>query len=309
MHIFYSGVGKGVIEMDSRLGSPRYRLFSCHGAYYKYAQQTSPLVATIDQDYEIMLDSGAFTAWTKGEEVKLTHLLRDYEDLVNIIGDLEKVWMINLDKIPGEKGRTASPKEVIEAIRISDENFNVLNEHFPGRVLPVFHQNESDTRLEEVCRMSDYICVSPRNDMAETYRIKWSSEVHAKIANINPNVRTHGLAATGYTMMTRVPWHSVDSATWIAIAAYGGIFVNEKLNIRGISQESPTRHEIDQHYDNLSDPQKAYLNGLMEEWDLPIEGLQSKFEDRALWNRLMMTQLYRGIDYKQAALQDGLFAL
>ena len=145
MNLFFSGVGKGIIEADERLGSPRFRLFSCHGAYFKYAQKTGPIVSTIDDQFEIMLDSGAFTAWTKGEEVTLDHLIRDYRTLIDDFGyGKEKVWLINLDKIPAEPGRTPTPYELEEAIKISDENFHRLTDKFGDIVIPVYHQGEGE---------------------------------------------------------------------------------------------------------------------------------------------------------------------
>lgn len=43
-----------------------------------------------------------------------------------------------------------------------------------------------------------------------------------------PIVKTHGFAMTAWGLMVRWPWWSVDSATWIKIAAYGWILVPPK---------------------------------------------------------------------------------
>jgi len=307
MNLFFSGVGKGVIEVDERLGSPRFRLFSCHGAYFKYAQKTGPLVSSIDDNFEIMLDSGAFTAWTKGDEVTLDHLIRDYSTLIEDFGyPIEKIWLINLDKIPGAPGRTASEEEVEEAIKISDENFNRLEEVFGARVVPVFHQNENEARLAVVADMAQYICISPRNDLGERHRRTWSQEVHAKLP---PGIRTHGLATTGFPMMTKVPWHSVDSATWIMIAAYGHVYFNRRLQTMSISDDSPNIHEADKHYMNIIDEQKEVMEGLMKKWGFTHDGLRSDFVERAIWNRLMMSELYRSVGDIHVPMQEGLFEL
>lgn len=307
MNLFFSGVGKGVIETDERLGSPRFRLFSCHGAYFKYAQKTGPLVSTIDSSFEIMLDSGAFTAWTKGEEVTLDHLIRDYRTLIEDFGyGTEKIWLINLDKIPGEPGRTAGPEEVAEAIKISDDNFYRLEKEFGDIVVPVYHQGEDEARLAEVCRMASYICISPRNDLGENHRRTWSQEVHSKLPS---GIRTHGLATTGFPMMTTVPWHSVDSATWIMIAAYGHVYYNAKLQSISISDDQPNKHDIGKHYINIIDEQKEVLHGLMDEWGFTYDALRSDFVERATWNRLMMSRLYRGIGEVTRPPQPGLFEL
>ncbi len=253
-----------------------------------------------------MLDSGAFTAWSKGEEVVLPELIEVYSRLIDVIGDIEKVWLINLDKIPGSPGVTASPSEIEDAIRISDDNYRVLEERFGNRIVPVFHQNEDEERLAEVCRMGAYICVSPRNDLGERHRRTWAKEVHGKIPK---GVRTHGLATTGYPMMTTVPWHSVDSATWIMIAAYGHIYATPELYIVSISDDSPNRHLAGKHYINLTEPEREAVDRRMKEWGFTWDGLRADFVERATWNRLMMSELYRGIEYENLVEPIGLFDL
>ena len=254
-----------------------------------------------------MLDSGAFTAWTKGEEVTLDHLIRDYATLIDDFGyDISKIWLINLDKIPGEPGRTAGPQEVNEAIKISDENFHRLRETFGDRIIPVFHQNEDEDRLAEICRMSRYVCISPRNDLGERHRRTWAQEVHQKLPD---GIRTHGLATTGYPMMTTVPWHSVDSATWIMIAAYGHIYTTPTLSLISISSDSPNKHDLGKHYHTVTDPERERLDKRMEEWGFTLQALESDFVERAIWNRLMMSELYRSVNEINQPIQEGLFNL
>lgn len=40
-----------------------------------------------------------------------------------------------------------------------------------------------------------------------------------------PKVKVHGFAITSQKLMSRYPWYSVDSTTWLKIAAFGSIFV------------------------------------------------------------------------------------
>lgn len=306
MNLFFSGVGKGTIETDERLGSPRYRLFSCHGAYYKYAWNTGPLVATIDDNYEIMLDSGAFTAWSKGDEVHLEDLIESYSNLIDHFKCPEKIWLINLDKIPGSPGITAGPEEIQEAIKISDENFHKLVDVFGPRVIPVFHQNEDEDRLDEVAKMAEYICVSPRNDLGEKHRRTWAKEVHGKLP---PGTKTHGLATTGYPMMRDVPWHSVDSATWIMLAAYGHILARTDLKSISISDDQPNKYEEGKHFINISQQERDQLMAKIDEWGFTYDGLRTNFVERATWNRLMMSELYRSLTQVSCPVQPGLFDL
>jgi hypothetical protein len=254
----------------------------------------------IDSNFELMFDSGAFTAWSKGEEVTLEHLIPVYEGLLEKYdGTCNAIWLISLDKIPGGKGRTATPQEIHEAIRISDENFYRLVDRFGPRVLPVFHQNESDERLLEVSAMSEYICVSPRNDLPERARVVWSREVHTLLPK---GKNTHGLAATGYEMMTTVPWGSVDAASWLLIAAYGGVYVDRTLRTLAVSEMSPQRHEKNNHFRTLRKHERDLLAARFAEKGFTVEEMETDFVPRAIWNRVMMSELYRSVtEIKQKA--------
>lgn len=176
----------------------------------------------------IMLDSGAFTAWNKGEETTVDDVKRKYSKFIELAGDMfDEIWGINLDVIPGEKGRDPTSDELKRAVEVSDINFEILVKEFGDIILPVYHQGESIARLrecvEQVDGNSNYICISPRNDLAEGYRVKWSRDAHSELSQNYPHIMTHGLATTGNKMVRTVPWYSGDSAAWVQHGGFGMI--------------------------------------------------------------------------------------
>ncbi len=283
-----------------------HRLLSCHGAYVKIAREW---VRDTGQQTEIMLDSGAFTAWSKGEEVLLGDLIEVYAEFIeNHEHHVKAIWLINLDKIPGSPGRTAGAEELDEAIKISDDNFEVLQKQFGARVLPVFHQNEPLARLREVESMSDYICVSPRNDLPEGNRVEWSAEVHGLLG---ANTRTHGLATTGAAMMSRVPWFSVDSATWVIAGGLGGVLVliNGKLRSISISQESPAKKDINKHYDTMSVNEQQVVEHRIKRLGFTVEDARVNHEVRKVVNMLETIEFVETQQPVNSHYQEGLFDL
>jgi len=42
---------------------------------------------------------------------------------------------------------------------------------------------------------------------------------------LRPVIKTHGFAMTSWELMCRYPWWSVDSATWVKLAAYGWLYI------------------------------------------------------------------------------------
>ena len=284
-------MARKTLEFDPRIPpGKRYRLLSCHDEYLSPANYVSQQLHTIGEPFELMYDSGAFTAWSRGKEVVLDDLIAVYSEMLEKYEQgADAVWLISLDKIPGSRGRTASPSEIDGACAESDRNFEVLKKRFGERVLPVFHQNESTERLHSVAAMSDYICVSPRNDLHEASRRKWATEVHAKI----PGKKTHGLAATGYEMMSKVPWTSVDSATWALAGANGNIFRDTRLRSLPISSESSATKTGDQHYSTLPVKQQDAIKARVEALGFTVEALAVDPYDRMLFNRIMLTHAYR----------------
>jgi DUF971 family protein len=262
---------------------------------------------------EIMFDSGAFTAWSKGAEVHLDTLIGHYTTLLEKFegkGGVQNIWLISLDKIPGRKGHTATPAEIDEAVRISDENYAVLSKHFGTRVLPVFHQNESQARLLEVAKMNHYICVSPRNDLHEKSRVLWSKSAHALLP---PEVKTHGLAATGSTMMREVPWHSVDSARWLYAAFNGTIFADASLRVISISNKAgATMKQQNMHFSTFSPAQREHLLAHFDRYGFTLEALQDDMHERAIYNRTQLQEAERMSCREVAAalpVQETLFDL
>lgn len=254
INYYFSGVPSyGDEEVDRFAQLVPHRLLSCHGEYVKHGHKWAKSAVKNPGKITLLLDSGAFTAWNKRQEMRLDHLLPVYFDFMNNYWkDLKEIFLINLDKIPGSPGVAGTPEEMEECIEISDHNYEILVKEFGKRVLPVFHQDENEERLRQVCAMTDYICVSPRNDLPEGQRVKWSHEVHGKLPS---HITTHGLAATGDLMMRTVPWHSVDSASWVFTASTGNIniCINGKLMNLGISEQSPNRFLANQHFNTLPD--------------------------------------------------------
>jgi len=238
-----------------------------------------------------MLDSGAFTSWSRGEHITLNEVMRNYRRIVDTYAQFYKtIYMINLDVIPGSKGVTPNRSQVDAALVESDKNYEILSKEFGDVVIPVFHQGEEPERLHEVASQNpSYICVSPRNDLNEQQRIPWAQEVHQEI----PGIATHGLAATGVDMMTKVPWHSVDSASWVMHAGYGGIIVQNRrgFTLLSVSRESPNRRFYRSHYENSGPDIQRIVQNQAESLDLTISELQQLPGAREYFNLMTLASI------------------
>lgn len=306
MNYYFSGIGtfKGELKEKLALLCP-HRLMSCHGDYIGDAHSWARLAGP---DTELMLDSGAFTAWKSNKEVKLDHLIATYADFIEKYEHkLKAIWLINLDRIPGSPGVTASEDELAAAIVESDSNFRGLTQHFGARVLPVFHQNESSARLLEVAAMAEYICISPRNDLPEGSRVKWSSEAHAWLGGSN---KTHGLATTGDKMLTGVPWFSADSASWVFAGAMGSVtvFLNGRMFNVPISSTSPARSKMGIHYTTLPPLLQEQIAGRIQRCGFTVEDAEEGHGIRMAINMLETIEYTNALKVTHID-QRGLFDL
>lgn len=307
MYLYISGSGNRRRELDPRLPAGlRHVLLSCHKEYRSVAHTLSRSLLDCGQPFELMYDSGAFTAWTKGHEVTLDSLIPIYDEMMDAYSPFARnVWLLNLDKIPGQKGILPTGDDITEALRISDKNFDVLTNRYGPRVLPVYHMTESEARLQEVAKMANYIALSPRFDQPETIRRDWARQAAQQV----PDNRLHGLASTGYYMMTMVPWHSVDSISARAFAAFGTVLMPPKMYALAISEHRGTVKEQGKHFRTLSPGEKEWATFEFSKRGFTSTELETDDNSRTSWNRIIMLEVIEKKTHSYPPIQQTLFGI
>jgi len=303
MFIYMSGTPRNDKFQNLENSLCTHRLFSLHGSYERAVHNWLDLAkkevekGNLDYPKHIMLDSGAFTAWNAGEDTRIEDVFRSYDKFEKNAGELfEDIWMINLDKIPGERGRDPTLAELDEALEISDSNYNLLVERFGKRILPVFHQGEPDKRMYELAELAEFICISPRNDVHEGLRKIWSQERHQLLHERFPGHKTHGLATTGNAMVADVPWYSVDSAAWIIHAAYGklDVFEGKRYTNYFMTYEGGKQKRESSHIDNLLPLRREKVLDAIESYGFTLEQVQTDVRPRSL---VCMGELTKFVNY------------
>ena len=315
MRFFMSGTPRNDEHQDKEDGLCTHRLFSLHGEYkravLRWVQNAITEMDRRELPRTLMLDSGAFTAWNKGHTTSVEQVIDSYGEFMDIAkGAFDNVYMINLDVIPGERGRDPTLEELKEAVRVSDINFKILTDRFGPVVLPVYHQGESEERLYQVEEQAEYICVSPRNDLHEAVRVTWSAKAHSLLKE---GTRTHGLATTGNKMLLNVPWWSADSAAWVLHGGYGklDIYIDGKYTNVFLSDDAGKDRYFDQHYNNFADPIKRKIEGVCEHYGFSLEQVKGSGRLRGIVN---MGELIKFADHVKETgvnvkVQDTLFGV
>lgn len=163
-----------------------------------------------------MIDSGAFSAWSKGTKVNLD----EYIDFCKFVTTKypDNDWkIVNLDVIPGSFGRVPTAQERAYSAQKGWENYEYMMRK-GLKPIHIFHQFEDFKWLKQLMASSDYIGISPDNSQSVDSRVRWLSQVYSVVKD---KVKTHGFACTGSGFLKVAPFYSVDSSSWSVGPRYG----------------------------------------------------------------------------------------
>lgn len=234
----------------------------------------------------MMLDSGAFSAWTRGIHLDLD----EYTDFFFTNEDLFD-FVVGIDKLPSFFGDTCAHrliKEFESSAEISWRNTEYLLSQgmTKKRLIPVFHQGEDFKWLEFLLKQDFFLLgISPGNDRSSQDKRMWIGDC-LDIIGVNSegyaNQRCHGFAVTDWYLAKMFPWFSVDSATWCISAGHGNILVPDKnftdfLNPKFISMGRKRQD----HHRGLEEYTKSHLK-------MTLEDLKSVHTNRVLSHLYVM---------------------
>ena len=169
---------------------------------------------------DILLDSGAFSAWNLGQRIDLDAYIGFVKANKGLI-----YRCINLDVIPGNFGSREWRPEAIEAAAAASYANQQKMKEAGLNPIPVFHQDENFRWLEKyLADGEDYICLSASQRAGRREKLTWLRDCLKLLCSQGrPLVRTHGLGETSTLICHEFPFTTVDSRRWFLAAAYGQI--------------------------------------------------------------------------------------
>lgn len=170
-----------------------------------------------------MLDSGAYSAWKKGEQLSV----KDYIAYIKEHAELFHSY-VSLDTIPGTAASMEKSQGAVDKAAAASYRSHQIMKDAGLHPIPVFHMGERLDWLEKYLSDGEpYIGISPYHRASRKDVYAWLDQCFTRCTDAQgrPVVRTHGFGVTWYAFMARYPWTTVDSVTWSIASVYGKITV------------------------------------------------------------------------------------
>lgn len=215
---------------------------------YAFVKDSRKLIDLMDTYHpkNLILDSGAFSVWSKGDTVNIELYALFCENVKRLLPSDINLYVVNLDVLPGKFGQRPTQEQHEQSAAQGWENMLLL-ESKGLKVIHVFHQHEDYKWLEKMRAHSDYIGISPANDCSMKEKMYWLNEVFGIIKD---TIKTHGFAVTSHEQLYRYPFYSVDSSSWTAPARFGRIPVFlDNLSMKSV--EYKNKKQVMEHWDYL----------------------------------------------------------
>ena len=170
--------------------------------------------------HTLFVDSGAYTARTKGVEIDLDKYI---EYLNENKGRFEVI--APLDVIPNE-----SKESQLAAPEKSWQNYLIMKERVidSDKVIPAFHLGEDFKYLQQILDSNaEYMAMGGMAGRTAKARIHWYEKCFRIIQQSkNPNIKIHAFGMTSLTLLETYPFYSADSTSWLLSASMGNLLTS-----------------------------------------------------------------------------------
>jgi hypothetical protein len=289
MRIYMAGMYTSNFDIGGRIysrlieGEKMARLsVKHHLESYHYIHRQSYINRIRKDQKQVFLDSGAFSAFSKGAKVDIMaycNYIKRNKDIIEIIDGI--LCASVLDSIGDAQG-TWKNQRIMEQQGVTP--------------LPCFHFGEDERYLEYYIANYEYVTIGGMVPISTPQLRIWLDRIWDKYlvdGAGRPKVRIHGFGLTSLKLTQDYPWFSVDSSTWVMWAANGFILLPREGKQLNISAHSPTRKKARQHFNTFTEvEQKHYLKAFENDPYSTLERLQTLYYARWAWNCWAFQQFF-----------------
>lgn len=181
---------------------------------YHYIHKQSYINRIRENGDQVFLDSGAFSAFSLGAEIDLPAYCRYIQENDDIIRRDDGILMASVLDGIGDPLKTWQNQQAMENLGVCP--------------LPCFHYGEDERYLEWYISNYDYITIGGMVPISTPQLFHWLDRIWSKYltdGSGRPRIKVHGFGLTSVPLMERYPWYSVDSSSWVQLAAFGNVFI------------------------------------------------------------------------------------
>lgn len=229
---------------------------------YHYFNSEKMTAKVRENGLKIFLDSGAFSAFTKGISVDL----QEYCRFCTLNTDIIEAASV-LDAV-GDPLKTWENQKRMEALGVP--------------ALPCFHYGEDERYLEYYASNYEYITLGGMVPISSPQLLLWLDRLWEKYltdSSGRPKLRVHGFGMTSIPLMKRYPWYSCDSSSWVQIGSIGSI-IHPDFGVIAMSEKSPSRKQFGRHFDTMSSLEKELLESSIMSVGYTVEELRTQYHAR-----------------------------
>jgi hypothetical protein len=260
---------------------------------YHYVKKQS-FVDVMRQDRaQVFLDSGAFSAYTLGVELKVSEYCAYIKRNIDLIRKEDGVLIASVLDGIGDPLETYKNQQEMEARGVTP--------------LPCFHAGEDERYLELYVRKYPYITLGGMVGSSNKQLQIWLDRVWDRYlvdGSGRPKLKVHGFGITSIPIMERYPWWSCDSSSWVQTAAFGAIMHPLYGNIN-ISENNPAKHDLGEHVNTLSPQEKEFVCNMLLEQGYSYERLSTCYQSRFAYNLWAYGEMERNLSAKPEVFKDA----
>ena len=267
---------------------------------YYYIKNSDKLERVVESTVsnKIFIDSGAFTAWTKGSIINVDEYIEwinNHSEHISLYGQI--------DVIPGDRVKGHTQEQVKEAARATWENYLYMRPKMknPEGLLYTFHVWEPFEYLQKALEWADengkhipYIAFGGMVGKSMPVKKSFLDRCFKIIkASSNPDVKVHAFGMTSFSLLSEYPITSADSTSWIMTGANGGIMTD-----MGTIDVSEQNAKFPNHWSHLDNNHLKQINTQLKEYGFTLDELSTDYRARLKYHLRYMYN--KALNLKQA---------
>lgn len=247
---------------------------------------------------KLFIDSGAFTAWTKGKQINVDEYINwinERADYIDLYGQV--------DCIPGDIRNGATQEQVEEAAEKTWQNYLYMRPKMkkPEGLLYTFHVGEPYRYLKQALEWTDengnyipYIALGGMVGKPMPVKEQFLDTCFDIIKHSsNPNVKVHAFGMTSFDLLAQYPITSADSTSWIMTGANGNVMTDV-----GIIPVSDNMSKLPNHYSHLDKEHQDKFNEQIKKYGFTLDELRHSRDNRIMFNAKYMQEKANNLTYK-----------